>query len=187
MKNHELVPTPLIARIANLKKGGAMKNIRLLHKNKLIFHEAKKYDGYRLTYLGYDYLALKAMVQRGMITGLGRRIGVGKESDIYECVNSEGQVLVLKFHRLGRTSFRAIKNKRDYLLGRSSMWLANACIKSLSNVCLVLECFFRLWVHLNISHMICLALYLLFRCFLALYGPSGRYQRVCLHESARPT
>eukprot|EP00808_Paulinella_micropora_P013349 g36581.t1 len=124
MKNHEVVPTSLITRIAKLKKGGAVKTIKLLHKNKLIFHDAKKYDGYRLTYLGYDYLALKAMVSRGHLAGIGSRIGVGKESDIYECVDPNGRVLVLKLHRLGRTSFRSIKINRDYLLNRSAAsWL----------------------------------------------------------------
>jgi RIO-like serine/threonine protein kinase len=37
-------------------------------------------DGYRLTNLGYDYLAIKTLVNRGLIQGLGRQIGVGKES-----------------------------------------------------------------------------------------------------------
>lgn len=56
-------------------------------------------DGYRLTYLGYDYLALRTYVSRGLISGLGRRIGVGKEADIYECVNEAGEKMVLKIHR----------------------------------------------------------------------------------------
>lgn len=43
------------------------------------------------------------------------QIGVGKESDIFEVSNDEGEVLALKLHRLGRTSFRAVKSKRDYL------------------------------------------------------------------------
>jgi RIO-like serine/threonine protein kinase len=30
-------------------------------------------------------------------------------------VNDEGEVLALKLHRLGRTSFRAVRNKRDYV------------------------------------------------------------------------
>lgn len=52
---------------------------------------------------------------RGAIVGMGRQIGVGKESDIFEVVNEEGVTMALKLHRLGRTSFRAVKNKRDYL------------------------------------------------------------------------
>ena len=37
-------------------------------------------DGYRLTNLGYDFLGIKALVNRGAIVGVGRQIGVGKES-----------------------------------------------------------------------------------------------------------
>jgi len=119
-KNHEVVPTALIAKIAGLKSGNAFKIIQMLHRNKLLYHDAKKYDGYKLTYQGYDYLALKTFVQRGVIAGLGRRIGVGKESDVFDCVNEKGEKLVLKIHRLGRISFRAIKEKRDYLGHRQS-------------------------------------------------------------------
>ena len=36
----------------------------------------------------------------------GVQIGVGKESDIFEVTNEEGEVMALKLHRLGRTSFR---------------------------------------------------------------------------------
>jgi RIO kinase 2 len=83
MKNHELVPTQLINSVAKLKFGGTPRALTNLHKHKLIFHENKKYDGYRLTYAGYDYLAIKAMTLRGSICALGRQIGVGKEADIY--------------------------------------------------------------------------------------------------------
>lgn len=37
-------------------------------------------DGFRLTYLGYDFLAIKTLVNRGVFTAVGRQIGVGKES-----------------------------------------------------------------------------------------------------------
>jgi len=37
-------------------------------------------QGYRLNFLGYDYLALKALTSRGKISSLGNQIGVGKES-----------------------------------------------------------------------------------------------------------
>lgn len=37
-------------------------------------------DGYRLTYLGYDFLAIKTLVNRGVFSSVGRQIGVGKES-----------------------------------------------------------------------------------------------------------
>ena len=40
-----------------------------------------------------------------------------------QVMNDEGEVLALKLHRLGRTSFRAVKSKRDYLQHRTSFRL----------------------------------------------------------------
>eukprot|EP00850_Spirogloea_muscicola_P002756 SM000010S04394 [mRNA] locus=s10:1272384:1276888:- [translate_table: standard] len=123
-KNHEIVPAELVERIAGLRGGGAYKNMKTLLKHKLVHHDSSKYDGFRLTNLGYDYLAIKTLCNRGLITAIGRQIGVGKESDIFEAVGEDGEVMVLKLHRLGRTSFRAVKLKRDYLHHRSSFsWL----------------------------------------------------------------
>lgn len=44
--------------------------------------------------------------------------------DIYIVANEEGQQFALKLHRLGRTSFRNLKNKRDYHKHRHNVsWL----------------------------------------------------------------
>lgn len=41
-----------------------------------------------------------------------------------QVTNDEGEVFALKLHRLGRTSFRDVKSKRDYLGTRSNYsWL----------------------------------------------------------------
>ncbi|RHY61248.1 hypothetical protein DYB38_002345 [Aphanomyces astaci] len=118
MKNHEIVPVELISSIAKLRHGGVAKILSHLLRNKLIAHDGTTYDGFKLTYMGYDFLALKVFMKHGHIAGLGRQIGVGKESDIYMAVQPDGTEVAIKFHRLGRTSFRAVKNKRDYLKHR---------------------------------------------------------------------
>mmetsp|Transcript_44590 Transcript_44590/g.96920 ORF Transcript_44590/g.96920 Transcript_44590/m.96920 type:complete len:463 (+) Transcript_44590:54-1442(+) len=124
MRNHELVPVPLIESIARLTRGSTFKILQTLLRHKLVAHDGKKYDGYRMTYHGYDFLALRALVMRGSITGVGRRLGVGKESDVHFCQSPDGEVLALKLHRLGRISFRAIKEKRDYLKHReNASWM----------------------------------------------------------------
>ncbi|EXB51891.1 Serine/threonine-protein kinase rio2 [Morus notabilis] len=124
MRNHELVPSELIHRIASLKHGGTYKVLKNLLKYKLLHHDSSKYDGFRLTYLGYDFLAIKTMVKRGVFVSIGRQIGVGKESDIFEVATEDGTLLAVKLHRLGRVSFRAVKAKRDYLKHRRSYnWL----------------------------------------------------------------
>jgi len=124
MKNHEFVPAALIHGIANLKTGDSYKILRQLLKLKFICHVSKKYDGYKLNYQGYDYLALQTFIKRGVIKSVVGKIGVGKESDVYKCLTPQGLEVVLKFARLGRTSFRTIKNNRDYIKNRTGYnWL----------------------------------------------------------------
>ena len=123
-RNHEIVPTSLITSLASLKHGGVHKVISTLAKANLIAKvQGAKYDGYRLTYGGYDYLALHALAVKGSISAVGQQIGVGKESDIMIAATGTGeeeQQVVLKIHRLGRTSFRTIKANRDYLRHRKT-------------------------------------------------------------------
>lgn len=124
MRNHELVPVALIAQIANLKHGGSYKVLSTLLRYKLVAHASDKYDGYRLSYLGFDILALRTLVNRGVVATVGAQIGVGKESDVFEAQDNEGNDIVIKIHRLGRTSFRAVRRHRDYMKGKSkSSWL----------------------------------------------------------------
>lgn len=79
-----------------------------------------RYDGYRLTYGGLDYLALNTHRRGNVLYSLGNQIGVGKESDIYVTASPEGRQQVLKLHRLGRISFRSVKSNRNYLRNRST-------------------------------------------------------------------
>ena len=56
-------------------------------------------DGYRLTNLGYDFLALKTFVKKNVLHSFGNQIGVGKEADVYVVGNEEQKQLCLKIHR----------------------------------------------------------------------------------------
>jgi RIO kinase 2 len=124
LKNHEYVPEQLVEAIAQLRRCGVFSRIQQLIKHRLLHYEGGKADGYKLTYNGYDCLALRALTNRGIVDQVGTRIGVGKESDIHMCSNEDGRAMVVKFHRLGRISFRTVKTNRDYLEGRShASWL----------------------------------------------------------------
>lgn len=183
MRNHELVPTPLIASLAGLRGGNVARCLSTLHRHSLVHRDRTRYEGYRLTTLGYDYLAMHALQRRGALLAVGRTIGVGKEADVLVCTSSaaamaagragrddgggaaagegsenegdegeedgdeppapgsrpprsvaptadgdgeggeaatEAVAVAMKVHRLGRTSFRAVKSKRDYLRPRQS-------------------------------------------------------------------
>ncbi|MEZ0393550.1 MAG: RIO1 family regulatory kinase/ATPase [Desulfurococcaceae archaeon] len=69
---------------------------------------------FTLTYRGLDVLALKHFVDSGVLSAIGDRVGVGKESDIFEALGPRGERLAVKFMRLGRTSFRRVRVKRDW-------------------------------------------------------------------------
>lgn len=116
-----MIPTPLIESISKLRGGASRvhKSISALAKVGLIARlKEAKYDGYRLTYGGLDYLALHTYASRKEVYSVGSRIGVGKESDILAVADDRGVQRVLKIHRLGRISFRTVKANRDYLRKR---------------------------------------------------------------------
>lgn len=125
-RNHEVVPTHLIHTLSGMRSmSGTNRSISDLARLSLISKlRNSKYDGYRLTYNGFDYLALRAMLNRDTVYSVGTKIGVGKESDIYQVSNRNGEPKVLKMHRLGRTSFHTVKNNREYLRsGQSASWM----------------------------------------------------------------
>lgn len=123
MRNHELVGTELIQSISGIK-GTAYHHLSNLCHNRLISHEGKPYDGYTLTKNGYDFLALHTLVKRGTISHIAGILGQGKEADVYTAFSDDETPLVIKFHRIGRVSFRKAKDTRDYLSKKhSSSWL----------------------------------------------------------------
>ena len=115
-RNHEVVPTPLIASLSKASVGDVQRSISLLAKSNLISKVKNvKYEGYRLTYGGLDYLGLHSLQKSNVVYSVGNQIGVGKESDIFVVSDDKGQQRVLKIHRLGRVSFKkGVRNKRDY-------------------------------------------------------------------------
>ena len=78
----------------------------------LLTRKTIQYEGYRLTFEGYDALALHTFAERETIEGVGAPLGVGKESDVYEVQSY--RPFALKFHREGYTEFREVNREREY-------------------------------------------------------------------------
>lgn len=124
MRNHEWVPITLIERFSKSKRSLVKNLLETLLKYKLIAHISKPYDGYKLNFLGYDFLALAVFKKLNVVTKIEMKVGVGKESDIYLCRNSENKIVILKLARLGRTCFKTVKNNREYIKGQQHYnWL----------------------------------------------------------------
>jgi len=81
------------------------------------------YDGYSLNYSGFDCLALNALVKAGALDALGKPLGIGKEADVYDGLSRKRRVTV-KFHRIGRISFRQTRRTRGFVADRShTTWI----------------------------------------------------------------
>jgi RIO kinase 2 len=113
MRTHEWVPLVDIARISGLSLDKAEYRLSILLDQKLIARETLHYLGYRMDFQAYDLLALSDLVSSNVVLSLGDRIGVGKESVVYEALG-DGP-LAIKFHREGRTSFKHVRRVRDHL------------------------------------------------------------------------
>jgi RIO kinase 2 len=122
MAKHEFVPVEQIQKYAKIPMDRVEYILGKLNKLNLTYRTKENYVGHTLNYAGYDCLAIHALVKAGIIESFGQTLGVGKESDVYDALGVNGKRLAVKFHRLGRISFRQTRRKRGYTREHST-WL----------------------------------------------------------------
>jgi len=122
MSKRDFVPVEQIQKYAKLPMDRILFTLGRLNKLGLIYRSKGSYIGHKLNYAGYDSLAINALVKAGVIESFGQILGVGKEADVYEALAPGGERIAVKFHRLGRTSFRQTRRKRGYIREHST-WL----------------------------------------------------------------
>ena len=124
LSRHRFVPERDILRLSGLAEKEVKYRLERLNGLGLIYRWIGPYVGYMLSTAGYDCLALNALVKAGVLESLGKPLGVGKESDVYDALTQRGERVAVKFHRLGRVSFRQTRRLRGYLLNRRhASWL----------------------------------------------------------------
>ena len=122
MSKREFVPIEQIQKYAKLPMERIEFTLSKLNKLGLIYRTKGAYIGYTLNYAGYDCLAINTLVKAGVIDSFGQSLGVGKEADVYDALSPDGKRIAVKFHRLGRISFRQTRRKRGYIREHST-WL----------------------------------------------------------------
>jgi len=122
MSKREFVPMEQIQNYAKLPIDRTEFTLGKLNKLKLIYRIKGAHVGYTLNYVGYDCLAINTLVKAGVIDSFGQSLGVGKEADVYDALSPDSKRIAVKFHRLGRISFRQTRRKRGYTREHSS-WL----------------------------------------------------------------
>ncbi len=148
LSRYEYVPVEIIERYARIPSKHVALILRKLNRLGLVERKIGDYTGYRLTFMGLDILALKALVDRGVLSALGDKLGVGKESDVYVGITPSGEKVIVKLHKLGRTSFRGVTRVRAFATTKPfSSWLMLAKISGQREY-RVLEELYR--VHANV-------------------------------------
>jgi len=108
---YKVVPFDYLSKATHIHVDEVKFRAKKLDQLKLIHLTSK---GATLVSAGLDALALRGFVKRNLISGIGSMIGVGKEADVYEAADDSGNLYAIKFYRIGRISFRAIRVKRSY-------------------------------------------------------------------------
>ncbi len=113
MRDYEWVPLPEISRLSGINLRKAEYRLHILSEAKLVTRTTMHYEGYQIDFDAYDLIALSDLVERDFVKCIGGRVGVGKESVVFDAL---GEIpLVIKFHRQGRTSFKHVRRARDHL------------------------------------------------------------------------
>lgn len=122
MARYEYVPLEVIEKYTRLPESHLELSLSKLHRLKLVKRQYMMYKGYRLTYLGLDMLALRTLVNKGVLEAIGDRMAVGKESEIYRALAPGEKMVVVKFLRIGRPSFRGTRRSRVFAVDPRLDW-----------------------------------------------------------------
>ncbi len=122
MTSREFVPKEQILKYSKVPMDRIDFELSRIDKLGLIYRMKAGYTGYTLNYSGYDCLAINALVKANVLAAFGKPLGVGKEADVFDALDPNGTRVAVKFHRLGRISFRQTRRKRGYMLDRAG-WL----------------------------------------------------------------
>ena len=123
MAKYEFVPVETIEKYTGLGMDEVKHWLGELDHKDLVWRQFEGYFGFILNYNSYDLLALNALVRGEIIDALGMPLGMGKEADVLEALTPSNEGVAVKFHRLGRVSFRDTRRKREYLSRRHVSWL----------------------------------------------------------------
>jgi RIO kinase 2 len=125
MSRFRYVPEKTLPKLAKLTMQQTQYRLSRLDKFKLIRRwTGGPYTGYTLNTAGYDALAINALVKAEILEAFGKPLGVGKEADVYDALTPDNKRIAVKFHRLGRISFRQTRRVRGYAAERHHIsWL----------------------------------------------------------------
>ncbi|MDI9642915.1 MAG: RIO1 family regulatory kinase/ATPase [Archaeoglobales archaeon] len=111
--NYKYVPLNVISDSAKINEEKTRRILKALGDEGIVLNKFTEYEGATLTFAGLSLYSLHLLAESGQVKAIGKKMGEGKESLVYNCISKQGEA-VIKFHKLGYQSFKKVVEKRDY-------------------------------------------------------------------------
>lgn len=113
MQQRDRVPRSDLPSLARMPPEDVDHAVGLLNDAGLVERHSERRTRFRLTFAGYDVLAVHALAEADDVVELGGVVNEGKESEIY-AAHAPDRPVVVKLHREGYSSFRDVDRTRSY-------------------------------------------------------------------------
>lgn len=124
LSRFQAMPKETLSDVVSLTPSYVDTILGRLAERKMVTLVGEPYEGVVLRTVGLDALALFTLAKTDVAVEFDGQIGVGKEADIYEALDANGEKVSLKFYRIGRTSFQDVLRRRRYVEpGENVPWL----------------------------------------------------------------
>ncbi|MEM0214532.1 MAG: RIO1 family regulatory kinase/ATPase [Archaeoglobaceae archaeon] len=111
--NYKYVPLNVISDSAKINEEKTRRILKALGDDGIVLNKFTEYEGATLTFSGLSLYSLHLLAESGQVKAIGKKVGEGKESLVYNCISKQGEA-VIKFYKLGYQSFKKVVEKRDY-------------------------------------------------------------------------
>lgn len=125
----EAVPQSFLARQINFRpKEMQISLLKLIDLGLINYEKIGGEISYRINFSGLDTISIKNLYIKNILKTLGEKIGEGKESIVYYGYDFNDNTLAIKFHRIGKSSYKKARILHGYTERKSwiSITLDNA-------------------------------------------------------------
>ncbi len=119
----EAVPLSFLTRQINFRpKEMQISLLKLIDLGLINYEKIGGEISYKINFSGLDTISIKNLYIKNVLKSLGEKIGEGKESVVYYGYDFNDNTIAIKFHRIGKNSYKKARILRGYTERRS--WLS---------------------------------------------------------------
>ncbi|AAY80166.1 RIO1 family regulatory kinase/ATPase [Sulfolobus acidocaldarius] len=117
---HDWIKLSQISDELGISKREILSSLSKLYDLRLVSKElVLGENAYRITFTGLNVISTKNLYVNKILNKLGIMIGTGKESEVYIGYNFDGDPIIVKYHKLGKS----YRNYKKYREDTDSSWI----------------------------------------------------------------